>query len=241
MTVAALVFMASSSRTRQVQTLGVLPLGPVADLRAGQQLCEAPVGLDGDVDAITFNPATRAQSSPAMTVTVRADGDRHVLGRGVLRAGFDPAVAQTVNFGRVHGGQLVALCFRNDGPARMSLFGDQLTGSLTCTPSGRTAGVSCQQTGGIRPTLTTASASVDGRPPLPGDIAADLLREQPRSLLQRVPALIAGASVFRPGFVGPALWWVLLAGWLLLLPLGVAYAAAAATRGTSAGDGRDAG
>jgi len=220
-----------ASRSRQVQTLGVFPAGPIAELRAGQQLCEAPVGLAGEVNAITFNPGTVVADSPAMTLTVRSTKDRQLLGRGRLPAGFDPARPQTVRVGRVGGGQFVALCFRNEGPARVRIFGDQLTGTSICTPSGRDARnpVICRP-GGVRPTLTTAVASVDGGPPLGGDPAALLLRDEPRSLLARVPDMTRRASLFRPGFVTPAVWWVLLAGWVLLVPAAIALALSAAAR-----------
>lgn len=127
-----------------------------------------------------------------------------------------------MHVGRVAGGQVLALCFRNEGPAAMSVYGDQLAGAAFCTPSGRQANAApvCQP-GGVRPTITTAVASIDGGHALPGDVAATLLRDQPQSLLSRVPAMMERASLFRPGFVTPALRWVLLTRWVLLLPAAV--------------------
>lgn len=230
--VLALLLVGGLSESRQVQSLGVSVAVPVAELGRGQQVCESPVGLVGDVDAVRFFPGTPAPRSPAMTVTLRSADQRRVLGRGTLRPGFDPALRQTVRVGRVSGGQLVALCFRNEGPAAVSVFGDQLAGPAFCTPSGRQSGVSCAPAG-VRPTLTTAVAAIDGGDPLPGDVAAILLGDEPRSLLTRVPAMMERASLFRPGFVGPAVWWLFLAGWLVLLPAAAAYALRAAARPSS--------
>ena len=58
-------------------------------------------------------------------------------------------------------------------------------------------------------------------------MAATFLRSEERSLVERVPAVFDRASLFRPGFVHPVLWWVLLAGWLVALPFGLARALSA--------------
>jgi hypothetical protein len=193
-----------------VQDLGVIPTEPVASLRARQELCEGPVGLLGDVAKVTFFPGAVSAQTPAIEVRFRAaSGTRRVLASGVVPAGFDPALPQTADIGSARSGALVSLCFRNRGPGPVTVFGDDVG----------------------RPTLSTADARLDGGAPLPRDVAATFSRSTPQSLIHRVPAMMSRASVFRPGFMSPGVWWVLLGAWLLLLPVGVVVAVTAAQRG----------
>lgn len=225
----AVALKGGGSSSAEVQDFGVAVAVPVATLRSGQELCEEPVGLLDDVAKVTFNPGAVGGRTPAIDVRLRSFGrGRRVLGGGVVPADFDPAVPQTVDVGRVQGGQLVSLCFRNRGPQRVNIFGDEQSAPAGCTPTGRqaTGPVACRPEG-LRPTLSTADPRLDGgKMPLRGDIAATFLAPKSRTLLDRVPQIAARASVFRPGFVTPDVWWVLLAAWLLALPAGLAFALA---------------
>jgi hypothetical protein len=226
----ALGVRATTSTSDRVQTLGVAPAGPVAPLARGQEVCQTPVGLSGAIDAVEFNPGSEGRRTPGLRVEVRAARDGRVLGRGRLPAGFDRTRPQTVRVGEVAGDQLVSLCVRNLGPARAVVFGDVPTG-LYCTPSGRTVSpqaIACAP-GRVRPTVTTSEARV-GRRALEGDLAMVLRRDEPRSLLARVPTVFERASLFRPAFVGPGLWWALAALVLLAAPVLLVVALRAATR-----------
>lgn len=222
-----LIVAGAMTANRRVQTLGVAVVLPVAELAKGHELCETPIGLAGDLDAVTFNPAAPPGETPAITVSLRAVVGGRVLGRGVLPADFDPGLPQTVRLGRVHGDQLVTLCFRNRGPGPVSIFGDRFE-RLACTPSGRQANapVICPPLG-LRPTVAPATAVLDGTP-VYGDVAATFLRADRRSVLGSVPAIAQRASLFRPAFVHPTLWWALLAGWVIVLPAGLVFALKAA-------------
>jgi hypothetical protein len=181
------------------------------------------VGVSDAFDAVVFNPGSAARRTPAFDVVVREAGGGPVLGRGRLEAGFDRTQAQTVAVGEVRGDRLVDLCFRNRGPSRAEVYGDVATG-VFCTFTGRLAArpIACAP-GRVRPTTTTSAAELDGRP-LEGDAAALLVRDEPRSLLARAPLVAERASLFRPAFVTPGLWWVLLAAVLALAPLGLVAA-----------------
>jgi len=109
------------------------------------------------------------------------------------------------------------------------ILGDRLGGQGECTPSGRQADQDpvCRP-GGVRPTITTAGAAIDEMP-VDGDVSAAFFRRGgKRSLLERIPGITERAARFRPAFVAPGLWWVLFAGWLVLLPAAVGYALARA-------------
>lgn len=225
--VLGLLAVAVTRESAQVQTLGVAPAGSIAELRPGQELCQTPVGVSDGFDAVVFNPGSASRRTPAIDVAVRAAGGGAVLGRGRLAAGFDRTQAQTVPVGEVRGDRLVDLCFRNRGPARAEIYGDVATG-VFCTMEGRVAArpIACAP-GRVRPTTTTSAAELDGRP-LEGDTAAVLVRDEPRSLLARAPLVAERASIFRPAFVTPALWWVLVAAVLVLVPAGLVAALRAA-------------
>lgn len=222
--VLAIVVVGLTSRDRVAQTLGVAPAGQVAQLKAGQQLCQAPIGLADDVDQVRFYPGVvdRKATTPALVVALRSEQGHHVLGRALVPSGTDLTKSQTVSVGHVSAGPQIELCFRDEGPAPVAIYGDELHGSLCDPKAPHPYRVTCTP-GRVRPTLSTSEATVGGNP-LPGDVAAEFLRAQPRSLLAGVPLVVKRASLFRPAFVGPALWWVLIVAWVVGAPIGLAYA-----------------
>ncbi len=218
--VIALLLVGATKSDRVAQTLGVAPVGPVSLLSPGSELCQRPIALASDLDAVEFTLGTNARPAPPVTVSLRSFPDRRVLASGQLKAGYDVRGRQVVRLGHVSAGPDSELCFRNHGPARVAVYGDELSGSL-CTPTGGRRGVCAP--GSVRPTLSTSAPYVNGRA-LSSDVSADFLRDHKRSLLAQVPEMMDRASLFRPGFVKPALWWLLLLGWLLAAPAGLAYA-----------------
>lgn len=220
---AGLLVVGLTTRDDRSQTLGVAVAGPVAGLRAGDAACQRPIGLADDVDRVEFNPGTQARVTPPIRVTIRELPAGPVLGSGLLQGGYDPRRSQTVDVGHVRRGPEVELCFRNLGPASVDLFGDTLYGVFcTATSGSRRAPLVCKP-GGVRPTISTSQTFVHGQP-LRGDIAAVFHRRDARSLLARVPLMVARGALFRPGFVSQGFWWAMIALWLVGLPLLVAGA-----------------
>jgi len=218
----AVLLVGATTSDRLAQTLGVAPVGPISVLSAGNELCQRPIALASDVDAVQFTLGTNADPAPPVTVTLRSLSGRRVFGSGRLAAGYDVGRAQTVRVGRVAAGLDSQLCFRNEGPARVALYGDDLNAS-GCTPTGgRQQGLNCAP-GSVRPTLTTSAPFINGKP-LGSDVSAIFLREESRSLLAKVPDMLSRASLFRPTFVAPVLWWLLIVGWLVAAPAGLVYA-----------------
>ena len=104
---------------------------------------------------------------------------------------------------KISKGDRIMLCIRNLGTARAALMGD--TGTA----------------------VAASSASLDGRP-LPADLALEFDRESPRSLLSLVPDVFERAALFKAGWVGPWLFWVLAGLIVFGLPLLLYRALAAA-------------
>ena len=230
----ALTAHAAHSRSTLAQTLGVAPAGPVATLQRGQQLCETPIALASRFQRVQFFPTAARRATPSIAVTLRDVDSGALVGRGQVARGFAPTQPQTVAVGDVPAGRRVSLCFRDTGPGKLDILGDALSGRF-CTPTGVTVGpyaIGCAF-GWARPTLST-SAAVVGKTPLDGDVAANFLRDSPRSLLSQVPAMLQRASLFKPAFAGRGLWVVLIVAWLVLAPAGLAYALRASARGDSA-------
>ncbi len=219
--VVAILLIGATKSDRVAQTLGVAPAGPIFRLSPGDELCQRPIALASDLDAVRFTLGTTAKPPPPVTVTLRSLSGRHVFGSGRLEAGYDVRRAQTVRVGRVAAGPDSQLCFRNEGPFGVSLYGDDLNGS-GCTPAGGRTGSNCVP-GTVRPTLSSSAPFLDGEA-LSSDVSAVFLRDESRSLLAKVPDMVRRASLFRPGFVTPALWWLLIAGWLVGAPAALAYA-----------------
>ena len=220
--IALVLVTAATKRDAAAQTLGDDAIGPIAVLKKGQEVCQMPIGLADDVERVEFNPGTPARHAPAIDVTLRTYHGNRVVGRGLLPAGYDVAKPQTVSVGHVASGQLIKLCFRNAGPARVAIYGDLLSGAL-CTPTaGHLLGAVCVP-GSVRPTLSTSAPYIKGKE-LPGDLAATFLHNRSSSLLSRLSKMMDRASLFRPAFVTPALWWTLIGFWLLLVPLMLGFA-----------------
>ena len=191
---------------------GVFIAHPVAVLSVGHTACQGPIGLADDTSAVTFNPGTpHAVPGPRIDTTVTDHYSGAVLAHGRVAAGYDPRRAQTVEFTPpVKANSQVDICFRDAGPGMIHLYGDTRQGD-------------------VHPSLSSSVASIDGRTLPNDDISMVFPRRHPKSVLALVPEMFERASLFRPGFVGPWLYW-LLAGLLILgAPLLLARALTGAT------------
>ena len=105
----------------------------------------------------------------------------------------------------------MSVCIRNRGRLRLNVYGDLFSGSIR------------DSVVGVRPTVTPSTASIDGTG-IEGDLAIAFTAREPRSLLTRLPDMFSRASSFRPGFVGPWIYWLLLAAALLVVPFALVRA-----------------
>jgi hypothetical protein len=126
----------------------------------------------------------------------------------VLATGRATSTDPSAAVGKVGAEQKVAVCVRNAGSRQISLFGNAGQAS-------------------------SLSAAVLNRRVLDNDVAFTFVDER-RSMLAQLPRAFERAGVFRPGFVGPWLYWVLAGAVLLGIPLLLARALADADDATRA-------
>lgn len=195
---AALVLVAGAllADTPRAFTLGVTNGLVAAELRPGQQACQAPITVpdDGGFDRVRFSLGTYKRPGQAVDLTVLPAGGGAPLARGGLPAGYpdvDRAPNHTVAVGDVAAGERIQVCLTNRGSNKVAVYGNADAANRTST------------------------ATRDGKP-LGTDLNFAFERDE-RTLAALAPAIADRASLFHAGWVGP--WtYVLLA---LVVVLGV--------------------
>jgi hypothetical protein len=174
-------------------SLGVVPGGPVAELRPGDELCQGPIDVADDFARVTVILGTFMQSGPRLGVEVRDAAGGAVLTRGRLAAGYADNQEQEVRMSLVPEGSRVSVCVVNRGIRRVALYGG---GDAAHLPS---------------------TASIDGTP-ANADVAIRFLYDRPRSLLRLAPEMVDRATLFAPGWLSSGLLWGLFALVALAVP-----------------------
>ena len=195
----ALLFGAAVTSTDRAFTLGVLSGVPSPGIAAGKTACQQPITVPpgGGFDTVDFQVGTFfAPGGPPLEVTVRPlEPGAFPERRGLLEAGYpDVGVEQRqrVRVGPVPDDARVAVCFRNRGPGTVALFG---AGDVASRES---------------------SAFIAGRP---FGFDFDLVfRGEERSLASRLGDVVQRASLFRPPWLPPGVYWALLVVLLAGLP-----------------------
>lgn len=198
--VAALVVRGLTTERSFGQTLGVTPVISVATLHPGDMACQKPIALAEKTSLVTFNPGTpHAEPGPRIEVAMRAAGTDRVLSSGAIPRGFDPRVAQTARIAPVPADTRVDVCFRNaDSRGTALLFGDSAENAASVHATAAHA------------TISTSAATLNGKD-LPGDIAIVFPYAHPPTKLSLIPTMFERASLWRPSWMGPGVYWVLLA------------------------------
>jgi hypothetical protein len=197
-----------------VQTTGVLAISPVATIGPGRAACQQPIVTAGSVDTVGFN-VVAAPPRPALEVTARDLASHRLIARGRVPGNFDPGRAVVAGFDRpVPGDRSISLCVINRGTRTAAvIYGDNGHTDLCAISPGSLA---CRFHF-AHPTSSVSHASANGQP-LPGTMNFVLSRKRPESVLAQLGAVMRRASTFRPGFVGPWLWWLLLVAAVILVP-----------------------
>lgn len=207
----------AESRTDSVDRLELAddPVEVIATIGPRDRFCQTPITLPGPVFRALLVAAPGAQKRGpivATLVAVRPDG---AAGSRVLATATRPRQVlsghpEPFTFDRtVPGGRRVALCLRERGRQPIEVWGARPTDG--------------------RSTLTTSQGFVNGRD-TGGDISAWFPLREPRSVLQRLPAVLRHVSAFKLGGIGPWLPWALLVLVVLAVPAGLARALAAAAK-----------
>jgi hypothetical protein len=202
----ALLLAGALTRTHQLQTLGVLPIYPLAPLEPGQQTCEHEIALAQPIEAVHLNAGSFTGAAGPVAVTVRS-GSGRLLGSGRSPRGFRHNGPRVVPVGRVDTPAPVTVCLRNVSAAKLWVFGDSFTQSVR------------DAIAGVRPTVTPGYSTLHGKRNGDADLSLTFTGREPRSLLARIPSVFRHASLFRPPLVGAWTFWVLLVLMVLVAPL----------------------
>lgn len=170
-------------------TLGVMPGLVAAELAPGSEACQTPVTVGEAFDGLRTQIGTYERRGQPLEVSVRRIGGE-VLARGRLPGRYDDISQPHIALGTtVARDERVAVCFRNVGTRKVALYG------------------------GPELAKRGSTVTVGGR-----DTATDLtlLFTRPsRSALAQVPDVFERASLFRPAWIGPWVFWLL--GGLVLI------------------------
>lgn len=166
-------------------TLGLVPFQVAAKISPGQEACQVPLVVEERFAAIRFQVTGSRWPGGSVAASVRTVPEGRVLARGRVR-GATRNDEPTVTLDReVREDARVAVCLRNTGPRRLTLHGRAGAAKL-----------------GSR-------VEVDGAPKR-ADLTLVFLRAEPRSALSLVPEMFRRAALFRPAWVGPWTFWLLL-------------------------------
>ena len=201
--VLALVIAGFARQSDLVYAPGVNPFAPILNLAPGQRACQSPLrSPDGDeFDRVGFSVA--ALDSPVRASVVDVGNGRTVATGRLAAGGGGPA--HVVDVGAVRTRAPLQVCIINDGAKRLSLYG---------------------QAGAASPHSIGTVRGKDS-----GFDFAYTLRREPRSVISLLPTIADRATLFRAGWVTPAVYLVLAVLILAIAPLllarGLGRAAAA--------------
>jgi len=200
--VAFLVWRASADERTIAFRIGALPRGPAAVLTPGGSVCQTPIDVQEDTDAVSVPVGTSGKPGTPLTISVH-DPRGRLLTQGRVNAGYADGSIQTARFRRIRAGGTVSLCIRNDGREPVYPLGEDVVVDSGIVQAGRKSTM---------------------------DISLTFLRPHRRSVLDLVPSMFRHAAVFRFGWVGAWTYWILAGLALLAVPLLCAYALARAAR-----------
>jgi hypothetical protein len=197
----ALAFVAAGDKRDLAFTLGVVPTIPAARVPPGQFVCQGPILVSEQFDRVRVKAGSPgAPGSPLGIAVATAKGKRIAEGR--IPGGYAYPTEQSAEVGNVAAGQRVSVCVANLGSEPVELYGNAAAAALT------------------------SQAFLNGRRALDTDVALVFLQGQRRSMLAQLADAFERASVFRPGWVDPWVYWLLTALVLVAVPAMLARALA---------------
>jgi hypothetical protein len=182
-------------------TIGVVPSLPTAELAPGARVCQTPITVSEPFARIRVRVGTPALPGQPLEVTVRDAATSRRLARGTIAGGYSAGTDQTAFVGPVTADRKIGVCVRNLGKRREILYGNLGGAALPSTAR-------------------------MGQRELDNDMTVVFLKRDSDSMLGRLAEVFDRASVFRPGWVGPWVFWVLTALVLAGVPLLLARALA---------------
>lgn len=184
-------------------TAGVPAQAPLVVLAPGATVCQGPLPVAAAFAAVELQVGTFGRPGEPLTLVVRDAFSEQPVAQGRLAAGYDDVARPRIDVGRVPQGGRVAVCVRNDGRRRVALYGAADAASHVST------------------------ATLDGRP-ANADVDLVFRRAAPTGTLALIPDMLQRMALFKGGWVGAWLFWLLLVAAVLGVPLLLARALASA-------------
>jgi hypothetical protein len=208
--VVGVVLIAVLTRTSLAFTLGVIRAAPAVTLDAGQQACQRPIDVPagGAFDRVGLSVGTFQRAGSPLAIDVQDLGGR-ALARGTLAGGYPDIASAPVHqvaLDRTVSEGRVAVCVTNRGPRKIALYGNADAAARSST------------------------AYKDGRP-AKVDLSLEFGRSS-QSWASELPRMLDRAALFRAPWLGPWVYWILVAAlfvvapWLLLRALRTAVGGA---------------
>jgi hypothetical protein len=184
-------------------SLGVPPTGVAASIAPGKRVCQEPIDLPTGAGAVVFPVATDGQAGQPLDVTVRTPSGQ-VLGHGKIAGGYVDGTEQTAKLDRTAGpAERSAVCIANEGSVPVFIYGSE----------------------NVTSSHTVADGVVN-----PVDLDIRFLDDTPPAFLGEIPDAFERAVLFRPGWVGTWVYWLLFALMVLGAPLLLGFAVWRAAR-----------
>ena len=180
-------------------TIGVVPTIPAANLAPGSTVCQSGITTPGPFTRVELRTGSASGAGQPLEVDVREVYTDRRLGRGRMQSASGDPADRAAEVGKVPGGRRIAVCVRNAGEGRAQLYGNTAIASLP-------------------------SRALVGDRELATDVAVVFLNDDSRSMLATLPDVFDRASVFRPGWVGAWVFWLLTGLVLIGVPLLLARA-----------------
>ncbi len=187
------------------------PTAVAALVEPGKRACQRPVDVSAAARSVSFKVGTFGVPGPQLDVDVVTGAERRAA--GVVPAGYGDVTWQRARLDReLREGERVAVCISNRGRRRVALYG------------------------GPAQAARTSSAYLGARM-LPADLALVFERDDGEAAIGLVPAAFERAALWHPGWTGPWVFWVLLGGLVVGVPvlLGAALRSSAPATAAAAG------
>jgi hypothetical protein len=169
---------------------------PFVDLKAGSQVCFDPAVIDTHSELAVFRVNTFKRAGGPIALTIDGPG-YHEAARAP--GGYPDNEILHVPVQPPPHDLAVRICLKNEGARKIALFGadDQTKAPFKVSVDGVDSGVAVQFA---------------------------FYERKPVSILDRLPTSFSRMQVFRPGFMGPWLFWPLAVICVLGLPAGALWA-----------------
>jgi hypothetical protein len=190
--VAATVVAGVVDRREVAFTVGLPAVRIAGTLHPGDERCRDMIEVPARFARVRMPIATFGRPGSRFAIIVRDTRTRRVLGRGDVPAGYPDNSTVDAAVGEIAAGARIAVCVRNAGPGPIAVLGSP---------------------------PATLAGEVDEQGQSVIELGFSFLRSEPASVIGETATIVERASLFKPGWAGPWLFWLLLAAVAAGVPL----------------------